>query len=268
MLKNDGTDVVYLFCFASSRLLPSFEGSGIDGENPISLLPHGDITAVWCSAALDDFSDARMQDLTWIGPRAFIHEQVVERVMARSPVLPARFGTIFTSVDGIERLIGTHQDVISRFLDKVRDREEWALKGYANRAKVKEILYAERLAGGDESPPASPGARYLREQRLKAEVEKSLNRRLGTIGEKLAGELNRFGVEMRVRKVISSGSAEDGKELFINWAYLIPRDVLPGFREYLDRVNTEYESLDLFFHLVGPWPPYSFCPILDGESLE
>ncbi|MGA2936967.1 MAG: hypothetical protein ABSF52_07705 [Syntrophobacteraceae bacterium] len=37
---------IYLYCFASFALLPAFEGVGVDGTNPVFLLPCMDVVAL------------------------------------------------------------------------------------------------------------------------------------------------------------------------------------------------------------------------------
>ena len=44
-------------------------------------------------------AELNLQQLSWVGPRALRHEAVIEEVMASSPVLPARFGTLFSSAE-------------------------------------------------------------------------------------------------------------------------------------------------------------------------
>ena len=40
-----------------------------------------------------------MEDLAWVAPRALRHEEVILTVMEQGPVLPVRFGTVFSSLD-------------------------------------------------------------------------------------------------------------------------------------------------------------------------
>ena len=59
---------------------------------------------------------------------------------SRSPVLPARFGTIFASRDSLEQRLDEHRDAILAFLDRVTDQEEWAVKGYLDKARAAAAL--------------------------------------------------------------------------------------------------------------------------------
>jgi len=62
----------------------------------------GKIAAVLAEVNIEDFtgpeSQKKMENLAWIGPRALRHEEVVLLAMEQGPVLPVRFGTVFSSL--------------------------------------------------------------------------------------------------------------------------------------------------------------------------
>ena len=138
-------NAIYLFCLARSHhaLLP--QGDGVSGNGPLVQENFRDVTAVVCSVPLEDFigssADERLQDLSWVGPRALRHEQVIEEVMQNSPVLPARFGTLFSSRESLLALVENNYAKIDQFLDHIKDKEEWAVKCVLSRADaMKSVL--------------------------------------------------------------------------------------------------------------------------------
>ena len=54
--------------------------------------------------------------------------------------------------------------------------------------------------------------------------------------------------------------------MILNWAFLVPRNVTADLCARIDRANAECTDFELVFELSGPWPPYSFCPILEAET--
>jgi hypothetical protein len=48
-------------------------------------------------------------------------------------------------------------------------------------------------------------------------------------------------------------------QLALNSAYLVNKDNLEAFKSRLNKVEEEYGSMGLIFHMSGPWAPYSFC---------
>ena len=261
---------IYLFCFTRSGLISSIEGMGIDGHNPLFLHEFRGIAAVVSVISLSELSgpetEARMQDLAWIGPRALHHEQVIEQVMPRSPAFPARFGTLFSSLEKLDELLITHHDTISHFLSRMVDREEWSVKAFLNRKKAREEYIAAALAAQAQHLPQSPGARYLQEQRIRTGAEKEVNHRVSSIGQRIWRELNSLADEVSERKLLPSADPADIEgEMVLNWAFLVQRNNLAGFQKAIDDAKEASDQVGLVIRYSGPWPPYSFTPHLPVE---
>jgi hypothetical protein len=263
---------IYLYCLGRAGLLKNVAGPGLDGQDSLKILGYQDIAAVWSRVPLNEFCDGeahtRLQDLTWIAPRAYRHEQVVEEVMRQSPVLPARFGTIFSSQQKLEELLGRHHGIILPFLDQVSDREEWALKVMLDRTKAKEAFFHMLLEGeADILAKLSPGKRYFQEQRLRTKADRELYRWLRQVCQEVIQNLKGLAQDMRERRVShETGAGGDGRELVSNWALLLTREAVTELRAYLDAANTRYGPQGLVLHCSGPWPPYSFTPSLALED--
>jgi hypothetical protein len=272
MENEEPASGIYLYCLGWAALLKNVAGPGLDGRDSLKILGYQDIAAVWSRVPLDEFCDsdapARMQDLSWIAPRAYRHEQVVEEVMRQSPVLPARFGTIFSSQRKLEELLGLHHRVIVPFLDRVSDREEWALKAMLDRTKAKEAFYHMFLEGeADILAKLSPGKRYFQEQRLRAEADRELYRWLRQVCREIIQDLKGLAQDMRERRVRhQTGAGGDSQELVFNGAVLISREAVPELKGYLEAANTRYGPQGLILTCSGPWPPYSFTPSLALEG--
>ena len=261
---------VYLYCFACKNTFQTVEGMGIDGLYPIFMATAKDITAVVSMVSLDAFNgpeaESKMKDLSWIGPRTLRHEEVVETVMEHSPVLPARFGTIFLSLKGIEEILHTHHDRISHFLDRVSGKNEWAVKGLLDRERAVKEIYAmglEREAVRLSS--LSPGMRYLQEKRIRADVEKDLKERVKDIAIEVLNGLCLHASDFTEHKLVSRDVTGSDREMILNWAFLVPGESAEAFHGRIIEVSGRYETKGVLFELSGPWPPYSFCPSLRVE---
>ncbi len=272
-LKRDGGEAVYLFCIARFGCLPTIEGRGIDGGHPVSLWTFRDIAAVFSMVSVEEFlgpsAESRMRDLAWIGPRARRHEEVIEQGMNHSPVLPARFGTLFSSMESLSKVLGKRYDTISSFLDRIDGKEEWAVKVLMDRAKAKDKLFSTMLAREERRLVLlSPGVRYFQEQRIRASVEKELASWLKETGKKIAANLNRHASYFCERKALPRGILGNDLDMVMNWAFLAPRSSVLDFRVLIDQANADYARRGLIFKCSGPWPPYSFCPSLELEKEE
>jgi len=263
---------LYLFCVARLSRLPllPLEGKGLDGQSPLEMAIFRDLAAVWCPVPVKDFcgpeAEKGLEDLTWIGPRVIRHQKVVAEVMRHSQVLPARFGTIFSSAANLEKVLQSHHDTIAGFLERLADREEWAVKGLLDRSRTKEKLFSLKLAGQAEPLEGlMPGRRYFQEQRLRAACDLELPRWLREVCRELWGDLQEYAAEVRERRLLSRQATGSNKDMVLNWAFLVPGKAVPDFRARVQAANARYADWGLGLESSGPWPPYSFTPALDPE---
>ena len=260
---------IYLFCLGSSGQVPLFKGLGISGNEPIFHEDFRDITAVVCNVSLDDYvgsaAEERLQDLAWVGPRALRHEQVIEEVMQYSPVLPTRFGTLFSSRDSLLELMENNYQEIDQFLTNVSDKEEWAVKSTFSRSDVKKRLLSEKLAASSENLASmSPGLRYFKERQIIAEVDKGLSRWLVDLCRTVIEELRGFSADSAKRSLIKA-LEDNTMEVVANWAFLVSEHEVQTFEAVIERWNKDLSEEGIFLKCSGPWPPYTFSPTLEME---
>jgi hypothetical protein len=263
---------LYLYCLARLSRLPPLplEGQGVDGQNMLAVATYQDLAAVWSPVLVEDFcgpeAEERLQDLTWIGPQVIRHQEVVAGVMRHSPVLPVRFGTIFASRANLEKVLQRHSVTIVEFLEHFTDQEEWAVKGMLDRPGARDKLFALNLAREAESLEAlSPGKRYFEEQRLRAAGDQELQRWLKEVCRQLWTNLQDYAAEVQERRLLSRETTGSDQDMVWNWALLIPRPAVDGFKASIQHLNAQYADRGLRLDVTGPWPPYSFCPALDME---
>jgi hypothetical protein len=263
---------LYLFCLARLSRLPALplNGQGLDGGSPLQVTGFRDLAAVWAPVSLEDFcgpeATERLEDLTWIGPRVIRHQEVVAGVMRYSPVLPARFGTIFLSAANLEKVLHQRYDTIATCLEHLNDREEWAVKGLLDRAAAKERLFSLRLAQKTaDLENLSPGKRYFEEQRLRAACDREMPRWLKVIRLDLWEALGRLAIESRERRLLSREASGRARDMVLNWAFLLPKGAVAAFQKHIEAANDGFADYDLWLECTGPWPPYSFCPALEPE---
>lgn len=260
---------IYLYCLARPGALAAAGGPGVDGERPLELIPWRDVVAVVSTVRVDDFlgprAEARMSDLAWVGPQACRHEEVIERVMRGSPVVPARFAALFSSRESLATWLGTHHDAISRALDRFADHAEWAIKGTLDRRKARARLLALTLARRGGVRSSSPGARYFEERRIQAGIGQELGAWLNEVGAGIARRLLDHAAEFRERRVLTGATPDEEGTRILNWAFLVSRRSVDDFSAQIRRINTDHAEHGLVLDLSGPWPPYSFSPLLEPE---
>ncbi len=261
---------IYLYCFASSALLSAIEAGGVDGKNPVFLQPCTDVVAVVSFVSAEEFSGLSDEngtaELARVGLLACRHEEVVERAMLHSPVLPMRFGTIFDSQKSLQSRLEKCHEGIKIFLHTVSGMEEWAVKAFLNRAVACGQYLEETLAAQGREMPLSRGALYLKERRMRAFCQDAVSRLVEEICKSAGEQLARIAGDLRVRKPLACEPPEGGRDMIINWAFLVSRDKVSDFCAGVRGANEQCAVPGLVFEVSGPWPPYSFCPRLEEEA--
>jgi hypothetical protein len=257
---------VYLYCFARPGMQSQPGGTGVDACKPVVIEHFASVSAVVSEVALEEFCGAQaeknLKDLVWLSPRACQHEKVIEQAMQDSPVLPARFGTIFSSLAQLNDYAQQHGLAIGQFLDRVAGHDEWAVKGCVMRSASMNAQQVHQ----DELASLPPGRRYLQEQRMRVEAGKALRSGLKEICREIENSLRKVATSFSRRRVVDKAGMGEDVEVILNWAFLVAGRSLPAFRKEIHRANRDHAAIGLAFSLTGPWPPYSFAPALSTDD--
>ena len=248
-------EAVYLYCFSQPGISVPQVITGVDEGRAIQALNLGGLSAVVSWVALVDFTgetgEANLQNIAWLGPRACRHAAVVEEVMARAPVFPLPFGTLFSSLLALEREIGRRHHEVAAALEHVTACQEWSIEVSLDRDRAIDRLLDEGLQSGRIKLPDAVGRRHLEEKKLCRQLASELD---GWADERLASMQNRLkpiARDFRPRRF--------SENLICHWAYLVPSEQVELFRDLVGQFSTRQESYGLAFRLTGPWPPYTFC---------
>jgi hypothetical protein len=266
-LQNMNPLGVYLYGFTRpGTALPAMVG--VDDAEPVGALEGPGITAVVSPIDPADLrgpeAEKRLEDPQWLVPRACRHEAVLEAVLAGGPVLPVRFGAVFSSRQALADFMEENRRSIAAFLDAAADKQEWAVRGFLDAGRAAEHLLATdpELAGRLERLPRTPGARYFQEKQLRAEAR----RRVGSWGRQAAARLEEalreFTPEVRPLRLRPGGS---GPEMLLHCALLLPRPDGGRLCEAVAKGLEDYADTGWTLECTGPWPPFHFAPTL-GEA--
>jgi hypothetical protein len=281
---NQETDMVfYVYGFTQAGLAPEDAGGamtedgvyaslligGMDESHPLLFRRSGRVAAILSRVSRSEFcgptGEKNLQDLAWLAPRACRHQAVLEQVMPLGAVLPARFGTLFSSTASLESFMRKHEGAMARFLERVDGQEEWAVKGFLDQARAEAQWLARRRSEEPGPSGSSPGAAYLEEQGLRIQARQALDLRLAEACDDLLRQLNSLASEIVPRAVLARENPEAAREFVLNWALLLPSAAAADFHRRIARANAEQNPGGLAFEVSGPWPPYSFSPLLEAE---
>lgn len=266
MITPGQNEALYLFYITKAGFSGDVEGPDIDGVDSLFVHHYADFVCVLRIVLIDDFcgpeAERNLSDLGWIGERALRHQRVIEQGFRRGPVLPARFGTLFSSLLALERFIEANRVMINDYLDRVQDREEWGIKALLERSTANKWLSAQIVAGTSSEGLASPGLRYIQQRRSEAAAERQLQHWLLDTCESVARSLDDYASDRCQRGILDAAIPDDSRELVLNLAALIPRERREDLIAHIENINAVRAEQGLSFVLNGPWPPYSFCPPL------
>jgi len=204
-----------------------------------------------------------MEDLAWVAPRALRHEDVVLSAMEQGPVLPVRFGTVFSSIEAAAEPLRQRQDVLMKFFQDTIDKKEWTLKGYVDRSQARARMTAARLAAEKEQLAGlSPGKRYFLEQKIKGAVDKDVAIWLKEMGRDILSVAKKMSVGFSECRLQSQDVTGRDEEMFFHGALLVPDGSATVLQGITNEWNTRHEAQGLQIELSGPWPPYHFAPAL------
>lgn len=264
---------VYLYCFTRAGAARKIAAAGVDERSVVTALEGSAAAAVVSTIAIQDFAGdgaaADVQDPQQLVLRACRHEQVIEEVMREAPVLPVRFGTVFSSGQLLEEFLAGKEQEVARILDHISDKEEWAVKGFLDSTRARDWLMASdpALAESRRCLPEAPGARYLQQKRLDARADEAVRSwRRQLVGE-VWTRLEPHVVDACALRPQPGNLTGRNDEMVLNVAYLMLKGNLDAFRKEVEAVGSAYAQQGLTLELTGPWPPYNFCPPLrEGQD--
>ena len=258
---------IYLFCLTPAVPHPEIKGTGIDGEHSLFIEVIGNVAAVLAEVDLDDFtgpeSQEKMENLKWVAPRALCHEDVILTVMENGPVLPVRFGTVFSSIDALLVSLQGHGETLAKFFLDAAGRKEWTLRGYVNMQEARSGVMATRLAAEKEQLAGmTPGKRYFLEQKIKGAADKDVKDWLKEIGRDILNVAKKTSMGFSECRLQSRDVTGRDEEMFFHGALLVPDASVKAMKGGINEWNKCHQVQGLTLEISGPWPPYHFAPVL------
>jgi hypothetical protein len=168
----------------------------------------------------------------------WVHERVVERIMADRAVLPMRFGTKLADDDAMRNVLGARQEAFLAALDRVRGRVEVGVRAMQP--------IDAHFRGAPEPERSTPAATTGREY-LQAKLRD---------GQRVEGEAAAVHEPLARLAVASARQPARAPDELLRASYLVDRGVVGRFRGTVERLQKTHPGVAIL--CTGPWPPYSF----------
>jgi hypothetical protein len=186
-----------------------------------------------------------------------IHEDVVDLLRQRGPVVPFKFGTILKDERAACQMVQADEEKFKTLLAKFTGKAEWGLKVYVDRqAWIRHLICCDLESTRPADAQLSRGMAYLRRKKTEEEAKETARAQLAAIGETIFEQLSVYACEVRLNETFSR--TPGGKELLLNAVYLLADTHAARFCQQGETLRETYETRGLELAISGPWSPYSF----------
>lgn len=191
-------------------------------------------------------AEQKLQDIQWVGPRAMVHENIVQAAYEHCQCFyPSRLGTIFSDMPALQRRLTAQVDQFRQYFENTCDRGQYTLKGFIDRQQWRQQ---------QTSTEAVDGSDYLRRRAAQRGTKIPLAD-LRQEGRRLLVALRQVSQAHQIDQ--GKSRQEQGRQRLFCWHFLVPRQVEERFLSCLEELAPQL-SPRLELALVGPLPPYQF----------
>lgn len=172
---------------------------------------------------------------------ALRHNEILAAWCRQGPVLPLRFGTVFSGAEALQAHLATEAGRLSRALAALGDAQEYVLR--------------LRVAGDPVLPeaPAETGRAFLARGRVVRDLRRDLGDRRMALARQLLAEAQPLARQ-------TTQAAAPRADRLLDAALLVDRACAPALPEVAARHRAQARDLGLDLTLTGPWPAYGFTP--------
>lgn len=228
---------------------------GVESASGPEVVASGRLGAVVSRVPLDEFAgpelEENLEDMAWLEPRVRAHASVIEAAFTVQPVLPLRFGTLFSSADRIWEDLNPRQDPLLQELASVRGKEEWTIRFCTNPEAVMQDSARQALAASDVG---GAGAKYLLQRKLAITGLPAMNEQLLSKAQQGEEALAQHALQVTNARTELSGVTGNRRSL-LSRVFLIEQHRRPSFMAELDRVSELLAREGFLVLFSGPWPP-------------
>jgi hypothetical protein len=235
---------------------------GVHPAGEIVLIADDDLAAITSDVPLSEFGEAEiaanLHDEAWLEEKVRAHEAVLEAALGRVPLVPFRFGTIYSSDEHVRRMLRENGG-LGEALERLSGTVELGVKAFLD------IEQFERSRAGDGDPEQeSSGRAYLlrkqRERQLADERAAFVAQAASESHERLAAAAEDARANPLQRPEVSGREGE----MILNAAYLVRADGQAAFRDALAALEGSAAKDGIRYELTGPWPAYNFVAVEPG----
>lgn len=266
---------LYLYCIREkTEGAPVISTKGIDEKGEVFVIPFRGLEAIVSGISLEEFASEEIQkkaqeDLSWIKEKALAHEKIIEEAIRKDDrvlsLIPMRFGAIFKEKERLEETLNKDYLRIREVLDRIRGKQEWAVKVYLkDREKFEQVIKEknETIKETEKEIASLPeGMAFFMEEELKEVISRELEKELNNIAEVLFESLGKQAIDSTKCKILGKELTGRREPMVLNTAYLISEEKIEDFKKAAEALNQQIQANGFCLEYSGPWPAYNFTPL-------
>jgi hypothetical protein len=243
---TDERTATFLYGVVPADVEPTEDARGV-GDPParVTMVIHGDVGALVSEVSLDR-PLGRPEELRG-------YQQLLDGTATMAPVLPVRFGTVFTDEDAVTDLLAEHHDDFRAALDELDGRFEFIVRGrYDQSAVLNEVLdeHPEVRELRDEARRLPEEVSVPQRTRLGEIVSQAIEAKRNTDTQLLADTLEPIADQLLVRPETSETDAA-------NIAVLVKAERQDELEKTVQRLTEDWSGR-INLRILGPLAPYDF----------
>ena len=215
-----------------------------------------------------DFSEENLKknfsDLNWIEIHAREHIRIISEVMEYNSVIPFKFGTIFNSEESLSNFIQDYSVSLADNLKNTKDKEEWAVKIYCDRAilnlQIGEISEEVRNLEIEISRSLLGKAFLLKRKKVEL-IDLEVDKVMRNCGQNVFDELVVFSEFTKINNLLPKEVTERTDDMILNLSCFVRKDRVEELKNVVDSLRQKYHHVGFKIDATGPWPPFSFISI-------
>ena len=207
-----------------------------------------------------------LSDFQWLEIHVREHLEIINKIMESCTVIPFKFGTIYYSIESLEKFINDNSDSLRENFEHLTGMEEWSVKIYCDRnllSKKIDELSVEAAILAKQILESSPGKAFLLNKKKLDLIENEMDRLCNQYGQEYFEEIKNLCVSTHLGNILPKEFSGREDTMILNASFLVRAEMVIDLRNHLIGMSEKVGNSGFAIEVTGPWPPFSFISIKD-----
>jgi hypothetical protein len=200
---------------------------------------------------LDEVSES-----SWVAQAVRAHESVAKQALDQGPILPLRFGTLYSSDASVASALEQHRTMLLAELQRLGRGTEWSLSVSLSRVDEQPGIAPARQRRGVEVGQQSSGTAWMTDRQGALQSRQRRREQFGAGFDDVQATMR-----AHAREVVASTGTSGTRRDVLALNFLV--DDVEQFQSAFASVRARYSPQGFAFRLSGPWPPYHFVRLAE-----